>query len=100
MKAAHTPGPWHAYLWDAASWEVDKGSPFIVEFSRTVDRLDELAANARVIRSAPDMLAALKAINDRINSLAQDGNKKPHANDIRDWQRWSAAAIAKAEGQS
>lgn len=61
---------------------------------------EEVDSIGHLFAAAPDLLAALKAINERINSLAQDGNKKPHTNDIRDWQRWSAAAIAKAEGRA
>lgn len=52
--------------------------------------------DARLIAAAPDLAAALKAINSRLNELAQDGNKKPNIRDLNDFQRWSAHALAKA----
>lgn len=98
---AHIPAPWRVCQPEPSerpAYRIRNGADLLVA---TVPIMAHPGADdsANLIAAAPDLLAALKAINERINSLAQDGNKKPHTNDIRDWQRWSAAAIAKAEGR-
>ena len=107
MSASHTPGPWRIYIDDCG--DEFSGYPSIVS-----DELDcaivhragfkqrwwgfergdrEMHANARLIASAPDLLAALKLL------VADVADYEP-------WQRpcyavdQANSAIAKAEGRS
>ena len=87
-ESKHTPGPWRVrlstpeegyYCW----WIYDADDREVT----TVDGRDE--ANARLIASAPDLLAALKAFPGFTDD-ATIGDK---------WIETMRAAIAKAEGQ-
>lgn len=113
-KATHTPGPWVVrdtgdqvlapdgfpvanieYMavlphWDvhypeAQHWSRMEGKTF-------VERSDaEVAANARVIAAAPDLLAALMALAATIPQMDQNGDA------AHEWLA-ARAAIAKATG--
>ena len=90
--AKHTPGPWHV-----EKWEYPKETKLIIQNGNDAtceildlwcmdDRTEERDANARLIASAPDLLAACK------NALT-DGDELRAMNMIK-------AAIAKAEGRT
>jgi hypothetical protein len=89
MTSKHTPGPWHVgvkqahrIIYDQAGWAVADATVFHGRESQ-----DEMIANARLIASAPDLLAALELI---------------HANaaESPEWIRARIdAAIAKARGE-
>lgn len=89
MSAAHTRGPW----WPAVtsiftSGFVDSPTGAVCTMTAQTERV----ANARLIAAAPDMLAALEAMD-----LAR------HTDAPADWQRatdLSDAAIAKALGRT
>lgn len=102
MKAQHTPGP----------WQIQRGVPIgfglvasaglrqkIVSAEGVSD--SEADANARLIAAAPDLLAALQAIEDDLSGVisvaAIDGQieRLPSLKAARDLAR---AAIAKAKG--
>lgn len=114
MSVAHTPAPWTAHncdvrptdgddgkrFWDICAGHVHK-SPCDTHVSGYIACPDmhvasvqfgNAEANARLIAAAPDMLAALEAID-----LAR------HTDAPADWQRatdLSDAAIAKALGRT
>jgi hypothetical protein len=74
-----TPGPWHE--------EEEHGGIYVnTEEGYHVAQVFRLAANARLIAAAPEMLEALKALVETI----------PHA-DHGIWEK-ARAIIAKAEG--
>jgi hypothetical protein len=88
MSNAHTPGPWEAWQRQSAV--------FVVACDFQVALLcdgnnSQINANAHLLAAAPDMLDALKNIEE---SLTADGGNYPLLlPEIR-------AAIAKAEGRT
>lgn len=59
--SAHTPGPWCSYRTDVYQ-ELDV--EFIADCDNgQIDDLEKAYANARLIAAAPDLLAALLAVN-------------------------------------
>ena len=71
MKTTHTPGPWemdtrHIHttteIWDASA----TGKPVAIVVQKPAE---EMYANARLIASAPDLLACLVAATLEIESL-------------------------------
>jgi hypothetical protein len=102
MTATHTPGPWRYFVED------DEG-PAKLPGTFTVDDagLDWIAqgieyeANARLIAAAPDLLAALKALDDLRRPTVQGSLGMvlmaiPTTHPLWDDAR---AAIAKATGE-
>ena len=64
MKDKHTPGPWRVVNKPRlSSLEVYAGDTAICELWRRADRAAE-HATAQLIAAAPDLLEALKAINE------------------------------------
>lgn len=62
----HTPGPWR-YQWYASAYRIfTKSGRVICTISPASSYKKAHENNARLIALAPDMLAALKAINDCI----------------------------------
>jgi len=96
MKTTHTPGPWSLEV-DAVISDATEAHICTVlggEGTRFIDDEDnqECLANARLIAAAPDLLDALKEVQD----WANDGFRVA----LRDDQKAKiAAAIAKAEGR-
>jgi hypothetical protein len=101
---AHTPGPW---TWNGDRLECLGGA--VIEhdsyegswFARYNDAEDE--ANKALIAAAPDMLAALKAVNKLVAEAAMTGFNWQTG----DWterlyasQQDTSNAIAKAEGRN
>ena len=82
-QPTHTPGPWTVHYEPNARDE--PGATFVLLEAN--DRFDTNEANARLIAAAPELLAALKAIDA---SPACPSKKK------REQVR---AAVAKAEGR-
>ena len=89
MNAKHTPGPWTT---GRAINAVDMGKfSFICPFgANSADQVAEIKANACLISSAPDLLAALE-------SLLDDADVCEVAGDDAIGQ--ARAAIAKAKGE-
>lgn len=99
--SAHTPGPWVLIDDDFIYRLTDSGTQnrFWCQVS-SVRRIhdgaagdDEVAANARLIAAAPDLLAALKG------ALAALEQPKTFPVDVDVAKKWMRAAIAKAEGK-
>lgn len=99
----HTKGPWRFTddfigVWDADARRIanldSDGSPYI--------GLDETLANAALIAAAPDLLAALEAVIDDLDSGIQDaqdnGASETWIAAAKKRLRAARAAIAKAKG--
>jgi hypothetical protein len=83
----HTPGPWEISNW---SFEPGKGLPSgiyaenedgdsvtVCQFHNDPDEPDRVHANARLIASAPELLAALQDIKreaERISDIMDEGD--------------------------
>lgn len=103
---AHTPGPWivgpFGDIWPASDIEVRDGkwrervpAPRILgNTSGTFVEASEVAANAKLMASAPDLLAALKALI-AVHRQQDTTGVMPADKAIAYGQ--AAAAIAKAE---
>ena len=102
MSAKHTPGPWVArtaptsaglcHIISAADWRgaFIYGDGIRPGVDDALPKAQELAANARLIAAAPDLLAALRYMVEVCPAIDQVGEE------AHDQAR---AAIAKAEGQ-
>jgi hypothetical protein len=95
----HTPGPWNPYFDETYGvLGPDKGRVAICMNLKGAHGLagrrhgDEVAANARLIAAAPDLLEALQGME----SLATDVRRDDPAADLAK----ARAAIAKATGES
>jgi hypothetical protein len=112
--SGHTPGPWHRLPGFAESGHpiykpgkyiiriVQKRAPDQTAFVRValVDS-DAVAADAAVIAAAPDMLAALKDLNESILGRAEsNASGNPEWECVSSRINAARAAIAKAEGRS
>lgn len=101
MKTQHTPGPWRADIRLAQTVVVSERG-IVADIARhessTTEQSysdEEIAANARLISAAPELLEALEQIAARENTA--DGFERP----VLDRKQCSAiarAAIAKAKG--
>ena len=94
----HTPGPWkasRAFFFGHDSWQITgtngDTSPFLC---RLTDDSPDYAANARLIASSPDLLAACMSALRALEDNLQPG---PMDEDAKEGLR---AAIAKATGGS
>lgn len=114
--SGHTPGPWFL----EGNWDPKSGSPMggwvsyfppscgpIFGLTPSVGTPDEICANARLVAAAPDMLAALKGIDDFWTIAHPDGpdgdpttmgGLATLSDDTLDVWRSIRSAIAKAEG--
>jgi hypothetical protein len=89
-EAKHSAGPWSVgdNIGDGNLWvaPADKNAPVVCDLvPREADFTEEDEANARLIASAPDLLALVhRAVADRIDN---------------EWLKKARAVIAKAEGR-
>ena len=99
----HTPGPWHS----ENNTTVLAGNKVIAYVQASLEQghkptYEQGNANAALIASAPELLAALKAILPVYKDWTEDGGHDPSVgiDATADWARIEAAeaAIAKAEG--
>ena len=109
MNSTHTPGPWSVFEpkspfvcyegGDSPATIVSGGVHIATMPGVRTRGLSETArANARLIASAPDLLAAL---NRLIQSLPEDSNEYPDsasARQVFDSIRFAREAISKATG--
>ena len=91
--STHTPGPWAA---DPVTLMVtsERGLVCVVEdrVHADYDNSAEIEANARLIASAPDLLAALRELEQLVTSHIVE--------EADNWCRSARAAIRKATGES
>ena len=92
----HTPGPWTAQHWiddvhEVEGFEILAGGHPVPLSTLETDDAEEARDNARLIAAAPDLLAALEAIELGCSFPADDVQRA-----IRDRAR---AAIAEALGE-
>src|SRR5215472_15289819 len=101
MSAKHTPGPW----FDSGEYDRTLGytdttiineERELIAIVRVESTREQLQANARLIAAAPELLAALKAIqhNAQVMNQAEPNRVWSAVDDI------ARSAIAKAEGRS
>ena len=111
MQTQHTPGPWLfrtaptsaglCHIVSAADWRgaFIYGDGIRIGVDDALPKAQELAANARLIAAAPDLLEALEAILPFIpRTSASEGGASKYSENVKaaDMVR---AAIAKARGQ-
>ena len=97
MKAKHTPGPWLIAEGDGTFVYALNGqgfNRFDIKVQGQKAPLDEMAANARLIAAAPDMLAACELAERFINPHCDPENM-----DSREAVRVLREAIRKAKGE-
>jgi hypothetical protein len=93
----HTPGPWKSEVSPTdlnATVRGARGAHVATVWSGSNPSLDVVAANAKLIAAAPDMLATL----DRIAAGAEMTGEFSHAETVRRYQELARWAAAKARG--
>lgn len=95
---AHTPGPWHPWVHDSNTITASADSTNPSHFEPVCFLNNKLppevaAANGRLIASAPDLLAALRALIGEA-----DLGEIDHDEETRQLLDAARAAIAKATG--
>jgi hypothetical protein len=109
---AHTKGPWNVCAYgrfpgidaaDGTSIVVygDGGDEYAgIRGTEPHEPADEVAANARLIASAPDLLEALTALYADYKELADSGDAGFWQLENRDVGKQALAALAKATGEA
>ncbi len=97
--AAYTPGPWsvskEGSLAGGHYWTIFGRDGYETARSAGLSRpTEEIAANARLIAAAPELLAALRAIVDRSSGRLYDTDQETG----QTFDEIALAAIAKAGG--
>lgn len=97
MSAAHTPGPWSVNFKKFSEVQAENGA--VIAECKKLTGLVNLQANARLIAAAPDLLAALRGLDE---AYCRAGTPLSPAERHEDRMRLIAAraAIAKAEGKA
>lgn len=106
---SHTPGPWTVEAWPAdcgafagRPW-VKGGNQMVVAHVEEwgADGNAESQSNARLIASAPDLLAALDALAGRVQGMADHalGLNPAHRHDLRGIVASALEVIDRATGQ-
>ena len=103
MESKHTPGPWHVGgIADSIVYAADGFAVANANVYHNSHGPHETGANARLIAAAPDMLAALEAIEARISGIwdnpALVAFGPLSTNTDADCLAIARAAIAKAKG--
>jgi hypothetical protein len=119
MTAGHTPGPWRVGFSDGsgpdhvttAATDADGLGPLIAAVrwgcdccKRTGELTETERANARLIASAPALLAALEAadadLSEAVSYIPADGSRDRDLRErIEDTRKAARAAIAAARGE-
>lgn len=101
-KVGHTPGPWHVGGTSDDVWvqTADPDANVICDIiRRSPEQLtEEDVANANVLAAAPDLLAALKAVQKWLMLSAPVENSQSWNESFVKANDLTCAAIAKAEG--
>jgi hypothetical protein len=95
-KVGHTPGPWYAALGPQGGYVIsDETNHFgLCQRASWPSRVEESEANAHLIASAPDLVAALEWIAN--NYANQEIN---HVDFRVEAKRLADAAISKSRGE-
>jgi hypothetical protein len=97
----HTQGPWHPVTLGASpdhSWAIDSELVEIARLSEWPDNQAEAEANARLIASAPDMLAALESLAVGLSPASVDMQRENLAYLCRVCREIAENALAKVKG--
>ena len=105
--AAHTPGPWTSYVMEDGNFGINGRHPvkgFQPEsecWLATVHPVEGTSANARLISSAPELLALLQDVGQWLEAgLSRGQISRGTANRDGDLVSQIRAAILKAKGQA
>jgi hypothetical protein len=97
----HTPGPWHVgvrqaeqIVYDKTGWAVANATVY-----HGKEDLPEMKANARLIATAPDLLAALEAFRTWHANHFEDFDSETNSQ-LLCLDNAAGAAIARARGES
>jgi len=103
----HTPGPWRSHEvfihGEPIGYEIHAGTELIAarcygSSTATANTCDRIAANARLIAAAPDLLAALEAASRTLQTVLDFVNKPNSVrNDVYHVHKLARAAIAAAK---
>lgn len=103
MGEKHTPGPWeihrtsHLNIYIGHSHDRPNRTPgYLAEVRRFTTDHEQVEANARLIAAAPELLDALKALEEAARQV-QCGEMDKQSIDVE--RRKARAAIAKATGE-
>lgn len=102
ITAKHTPGPWTATGFRQMVVNAPSGDTLCLAPATASSGLDEIAANARLIAAAPELLASLEAVLDDLEEAHQPETDADHHGDPKDECIYcrniaqARAAIAKA----
>lgn len=98
-KTTHTPGPWSVGPFQGIGRFKPKGRSLYIHHGESEVMIGRLIGvtddDARLIAAAPDLLAALVAVNADFDAQAH-GRKAPDY--LKHWNE-ARAAIARAEGR-
>lgn len=103
VSAQHTPGPWVVQKVDGSRWPIAgpdwPGGGIVAEVN--VCRGPDASANARLIASAPELLAALEPFAEAAERWIANAEARGDRYGIKaaDWSR-ARSAIAKARGEA
>ena len=100
-EAKHTPGPWSLNNWPQGDAELRIGAMGVARIATIHLRdvsINQQKANAALMIAAPDMLAALIAVQDDYRELLRSGPTNEEADEIDAMLQIIDAAIAKATG--
>jgi hypothetical protein len=92
MSTQYTPGPWSLGRYDHI---VDASGEEVRVHGMTLSGSPTAKANARLIATAPDLLAALQEATDWIVALSTSDNSCDPPADVSEYQ----TLIAKAKGE-
>ena len=118
-EMTHTKGPWH---WTNGEYECgkycspngcgghDNGIPYelepvglffdILEYSPADEDIQRWIADARLMKTAPDLLAALEPLAERYQEIAERGDKPLETMVSFEWLHNAAITFARAKGES
>jgi hypothetical protein len=111
---SHTPGPWRTHAWgdtpsspsvnyeilscdDTAIARIDL--EFRDETGDPLVEADEMAANARLIAAAPDLLDTLRLADDALDYAQAQVDSESDRERLRHWRTRVQNVIALAEGR-
>lgn len=93
----HTPGPWKASF-NGTCWQIDASMDAVA--TTQFCYAEEAEANANLLASAPDLLAALKLARRSMIVSVTGISDGLTIHEVRQWIEQTDAAIAKAEGRA
>lgn len=105
MTAKHTPGPWESRkvtdVYGYQGWHITgSNAVYRVAVIQDVSESPANAANARLIKSAPELLEALQALADAFHQGRATYAQEQSSGYVQSLVDAAEAAIAKATGKA